>query len=74
MGQSKHRWSGSAVAALSLCAGLVLGVGTANATTVPFNWSANTANGDGSGTLDATDDGGGQYTVTSISGTFDSTR
>jgi hypothetical protein len=73
MRQSKQWWSGSIVAALSLCAGLALAAGTANASTVPFTWSAETAYGDGSGTLNATDDGGGQYTVTSISGTFDST-
>jgi hypothetical protein len=39
MRQSKQWWSGSVVAALSLCAGLALAAGTANASTVTYDFS-----------------------------------
>ena len=48
MRQSRHWWSGSAVAALSLCAGLALAAGTANAATVNYDFSPGaSASGDG---------------------------
>jgi|SRR6202142_716850 len=64
MGQSKRWWSGSAVAALSLCAGLALAAGTANASTVTYDFSPGaSATGDGDSSTFS-----GYFTYNTVSG------
>jgi hypothetical protein len=68
-GRQKMKKAATAIGIGAIACVLALTVGTANALT--FDWSVTGLNINtfaGSGTLTATDDGGGQYTVTAITG------